>query len=90
MLLHFVQFFSYSKSGLQSSLRQDLINWALGEMTQGIRILSRAVQNLPRISFTDMVSPTKVALTFTIPHEVFPTNSGRVSASQTLLTSGLA
>ncbi len=76
MLLHFVQFFSYSKSGLQSSLRQDLINWALGEMTQGIRILSRAVQNLPRISFTDMVSPTKAALTFTIPHEVFPTNSG--------------
>jgi rubrerythrin len=78
MLLHFVQFFSYSKSGPQSSLRQELINWALSEMTKGIRVLSRAVQDLPRISPTDMVSPTKAALAFTIPREVFPiSNDGQ-------------
>ncbi len=72
MLLHFIQAFSYSKTGANNEVRADLIKWSLGEMTSGIRVLSRAIQDLPRISSTDTVSPTKAALAFTIPREVFP------------------
>jgi hypothetical protein len=75
MLLHFIQAFSYSKTGANNELRADLIKWSLDEMTSGIRVLSRAIQDLPRISSTDTVSPTKAALAFTIPREVFPTSN---------------
>jgi rubrerythrin len=75
MLLHFIQAFSYSKTGSNNELRADLMKWSLGEMTSGIRILSRQIQNLPRISSADTVSPTKAALAFTIPREVFPTSN---------------
>lgn len=75
MLLHFTQAFSYSKTGSNNELRADLMKWSLGEMTSGIRILSRQIQNLPRISSADIASPTKAALAFTIPREVFPTTN---------------
>jgi rubrerythrin len=75
MLLHFIQAFSYSKAGSNSDLRRDLIEWSLGEMTSGIRRLSQAIQDLPRVSTTDTVSPIKAALAFSIPRDVFPTSS---------------
>ncbi len=74
MLLHFTQFFSYSKTGPQSNLRQSLIEWSLGEMKKGIRTLSRVVQDLPR-STTNVEGPTQAALLFTIPRQVFPTSN---------------
>ncbi len=76
MLLHFIQFFSYSKTGPQSDLRQSLIEWSLEEMKKGIRTLSRVVQDLPRTT-TNMQGPTKAALLFNIPRQVFPTNNDR-------------
>jgi len=76
MLLHFTQAFSYSRTGSNNDLRADLMQWSLGEMTRGgIRVLSQAIQDLPRNSATDTASPTKAALAFTIPTEVFPTSN---------------
>lgn len=75
MLLHFVQAFSYSKTGADKELREDLIEWSLGEMRKGLRTLSRAVQSLPLAASPDTASPTNAALTFTIPLEVFPPSS---------------
>lgn len=75
MLLHFIQFFSCSKTGSERDLREDLIKWSLGEMKNGLKTLSGAVQDLPRTAPADMASPTKAALAFAIPREVFPTSN---------------
>ncbi|MDJ0677098.1 MAG: ferritin-like domain-containing protein [Calothrix sp. MO_167.B42] len=75
MLLHFAQFFAYSKTGSQSNLRRDLIEWSLGEMQKGIRTLSLAVKDLPRTQTNIPGSPTKAALLFTIPNGIFPTSN---------------
>ena len=45
-------------------------------MKKGIRTLSRVVQDLPRTT-TNMQGPTKAALLFNIPRQVFPTNNDR-------------